>query len=230
MAVNNKKKKARKPKSRRRGKPKSRRGAKARRGNSARAAEQRLSHAINHPVRLDVMVILAERCASPNELADELDVPLGTTSFHVSELADVNAIELVKTEPRRGAVEHYYRAKTLPEVSDEEWRAMSKAAKRQSAAIYLTPVLSESLASLGNGNMDADDDLYVFWSPAHLSAAGQEALHELHAEFQERLEALIAEDEANATDSDPVRFVAMLGFERSRRGSATGRALGRTKS
>jgi DNA-binding transcriptional ArsR family regulator len=210
---------------------KGRRKAKTRGGASARAVEQRLTHAVNHPVRLDALVILSERSASPNEIAGELDVPLGTVSFHVKELADMKAIELVKTEPRRGAIEHYYRAKMLPEVSDEEWRAMPRGAKRECVSVILMPIISESLASLGHGKMDTDEDLYVFWKLMRLSSEGRSELHELHAEFQDRVEALMAEDEARADGNDePVRFVAMLGFERSGGGRATGTALGRASA
>jgi DNA-binding transcriptional ArsR family regulator len=218
------------PKNSRKGKSTVRRKAKTRKGETARAVEQRLTHAVNHPVRLDALVILSERCASPNEIAGELDVPLGTASFHVKELAEVGAIELVKTEPRRGAIEHYYRARVLPEVSDEEWRVMPKGAKRECVSVILMPIISESLSSLGCGKMDADKDLYVFWKLMRLSEHGRSELHELHAEFQERVEALVEKDEARADDDEPVRFVAMLGFERSRGGRATGTALGKASA
>jgi DNA-binding transcriptional ArsR family regulator len=46
---------------------------------------------------------------SPNELAQALDEPLGNISYHVKELVKCGAMELVKVEPRRGAVEHFYR-------------------------------------------------------------------------------------------------------------------------
>ena len=48
--------------------------------------------------------------ASPNELSKELEEGLSQVSYHVKVLKDFECIEMVKTEPRRGAVEHYYRA------------------------------------------------------------------------------------------------------------------------
>lgn len=47
---------------------------------------------------------------SPNELARHLDEPLTNVSYHVRMLHDLGVIREVKTEPRRGALEHYYAA------------------------------------------------------------------------------------------------------------------------
>jgi hypothetical protein len=46
---------------------------------------------------------------SPNEFAKLLDEPLTNISYHVRMLHDLGVIELAHTEPRRGALEHYYK-------------------------------------------------------------------------------------------------------------------------
>jgi hypothetical protein len=46
--------------------------------------------------------------ASPSELPDALGEPLGNVSYHVRILRELDCIELVRTEPRRGALEHFY--------------------------------------------------------------------------------------------------------------------------
>lgn len=191
-----------------------------RKGSSARAAERRISHAVNHPVRLDALSILIERQASPKEIAKALQVSLGTASFHVAELLADDAIELVKTMPRRGAVEHYYRAKQRPEVSDDEWRKMPKPARRKLAAILLQAIIAEGLASLRNGKMDTDDDLYLVWKVVKLDVRGRKEVADLHAEMLSRLEAIREQNDLRAADDGDteVRIVAMMGFERARVG------------
>lgn len=67
--------------------------------------------ALSHELRVEILTILNERVASPNELAKELGEGLSQVSYHVKVLRDYGTITLVKTVPRRGAVEHYYRAK-----------------------------------------------------------------------------------------------------------------------
>lgn len=46
---------------------------------------------------------------SPSYIAGEIGEPLGNVSYHVRALLDQGLIVLDRTEPRRGALEHYYR-------------------------------------------------------------------------------------------------------------------------
>ena len=66
--------------------------------------------ALNHPLRRSLLIEFRLGTRSPTSLADQLDEPLGNVSYHVKTLLGLKMIELVKTEPRRGAVEHFYRA------------------------------------------------------------------------------------------------------------------------
>ena len=83
---------------------------KTKRKEQGSGVDQRLVKALAHPLRVEILTILNERMASPNELSKELDEGLSQVSYHVKVLKDFECIEMVKTEPRRGAVEHYYRA------------------------------------------------------------------------------------------------------------------------
>lgn len=203
----------------------------ARKRGDERTEEQRVSHLVNHPVRLDSFVTLSERKASPNELSAEQGVSLGTVAHHVTELVKEDLIELVGTVQRRGALEHFYRAKVRPEVTDAQWQRMTRANRRRCAGTYLATVTSEALSSLRHGCMENDPDLYVFWVPLQLSPTGREELHEINAEYQQRIEALRERDAAREVDDDtPVRFVSMLGFERRRPGAPGANAIGRSKA
>lgn len=68
--------------------------------------------AVSHPLRRAVMRRLetnANGGLSPSEMAKELDAPLSLLSYHVRVLAETGVLKLVKTTPRRGAVEHHYK-------------------------------------------------------------------------------------------------------------------------
>lgn len=67
--------------------------------------------AVAHPLRARILEALAEESRSPNELAAEFNEPLGNVSYHVVVLRDLGMVELVATAPRRGAIEHFYRAR-----------------------------------------------------------------------------------------------------------------------
>lgn len=86
--------------------------------------DRRLMKALGHPLRVRALEVLNERVASPSELARELGEPLGNVAYHVKILEENEAIELVRTAPVRGALEHFYRAKVRPwfnaiELDDE---------------------------------------------------------------------------------------------------------------
>ena len=67
-------------------------------------SEARIAKALAHPLRARILQRLGERVASPGDLAVELDAPLGVVSYHVRMLRDYDCVELVGTEPRRGAL------------------------------------------------------------------------------------------------------------------------------
>src|ERR1700743_1369934 len=82
--------------------------------------EPTLAAAVAHPVRTRCLVVLAERVASPAEIARELNLDVSKVGYHVSALAQANLIEQVGSRPVRGAVEHFYKAIELPLVSDDQ--------------------------------------------------------------------------------------------------------------
>lgn len=77
-----------------------------------------------HELRQEVLAFLAEHeHGSPKEIAEETGASLSTVSYHISELyeptnpAHPSLIRLVKTEPRRGAVEHFYALRAKPKLA-----------------------------------------------------------------------------------------------------------------
>lgn len=90
----------------------------------------RLVKAVAHPLRVRILGVLDEReIASPVELASELGVDLQFVSYHVRRLHALGFLQLVSRTPRRGAIEHHYRAKPGALVSgnrteDDEPRPM----------------------------------------------------------------------------------------------------------
>lgn len=84
--------------------------ATARRARAEARAEARAVEAFAHPLRMDIMRLVAERGeASPRELADECGVvALPVLSYHVRQLLRAGMLRQTRTEPRRGAIAHFY--------------------------------------------------------------------------------------------------------------------------
>lgn len=124
--------------------------------------DPRLIKALAHPLRIRILAILEEReLASPNELSDLLGVSLGVMSYHVRRLHALGFLELVKRTPRRGAIEHHYRAKARPKVSDEGWAETPSIVKRAMVGASLEQVSGYVNAAAAKGGFDNAD--------AHLS-------------------------------------------------------------
>ena len=91
--------------------------------------DPRLVKGLAHPLRIHILRVLETRVASPSEIAEEIGAPLGNVSYHVRFLARVGLIELTSTKPRRGAVEHYYRAVGRVSVTDQAWAQVPEVVK-----------------------------------------------------------------------------------------------------
>ena len=71
--------------------------------------DQRLAIAHSNPLRARAFQLIADGVASPKAIANALDLDVRTVAYHVRVLRKLGCIELVETQPRRGAVEHIYR-------------------------------------------------------------------------------------------------------------------------
>lgn len=70
-----------------------------------------LSIAFAHPLRIEVLKVLAEeKTVSPSGLIGTMGpgTKLPNVAYHVRQLHAAGLIHPVRTEPRRGAVEHFY--------------------------------------------------------------------------------------------------------------------------
>lgn len=77
----------------------------------AEAIDQRLVMALAHPVRIQILQALSERIASPNMLAADFETGLTHVAYHTRVLDRCGCLELVETAQRRGATEHFYKAR-----------------------------------------------------------------------------------------------------------------------
>jgi DNA-binding transcriptional ArsR family regulator len=141
--------------------------------------DQKLVKALAHPLRVEILTILNERMASPNELSKELDEGLSQVSYHVKVLKDFDCIEMVKTEPRRGAVEHYYRATSRAYLTDRDWKSLPDSVKPGVSASSVRMINDEVFGALTAGTFDSRDDRHISWTPGVVDQQGWEESVEL---------------------------------------------------
>ena len=116
--------------------------------------DPRYVKAMSHPLRVRILALLDERIASPVELAGWLGATLGTTAYHVRTLESMGLIELVRETRVRGAVEHHYRSKERPRVSDEAWAEAPPIAKQAAVSSSLQTIDAYARAASAAGGFD----------------------------------------------------------------------------
>jgi DNA-binding transcriptional ArsR family regulator len=117
-----------------------------------------LAKALSHPLRQRILERLnAGGEASPNELAGALGAPLGNVAYHVRMLVGLGCVELTRTRPRRGALEHYYRATAHPWLDAEQWASLPASFRRQALAGTLRDVVFDASEAGVAGGFDHSD-------------------------------------------------------------------------
>jgi DNA-binding transcriptional ArsR family regulator len=120
------------------------------------ADDPRYVKALSHPLRVRILGILEEQAASPVELSQVLGASLGTVSYHVRQLNELGLLDLVRETPRRGAVEHHYRAKPRPRSGGAAWESVSIMAKQAIVGAELEHTTEVVRRAAAVGGFDAD--------------------------------------------------------------------------
>ena len=152
-----------------------------------RFLNERLAKAFSHRLRVQILQRLDEAGeASPKELAQALGEPVGNVSYHVRILRELDCVELVRTEPRRGALAHFYRATARPWLDDEQWAGLPAGFRRTTLSRALSEIIKQASLASTEGGFDGPE--------THVSqvtlALDQEGLKEISRLLAETLEAV----------------------------------------
>ena len=169
----------------------------------------RMAKALGHPLRTAILVELGQRTASPVGLARDLDEPIGNVSYHVRVLLDLDCIELVETRPRRGALEHFYRATARPEIDDREWEQLPVATRTALATQWFRRAFTDLSQSLDAGRLAAAD-VHQSLTPVELTESGWAEMTQRLRELLDRSMELHAE--ALAEDAETRRGTLLMAF------------------
>jgi DNA-binding transcriptional ArsR family regulator len=163
--------------------------------------DRRIIKALGHPLRMEILTLLHLKEASPSDLADELGQPLANVSYHVRLLADLDCIELVGTAQRRGAVEHYYRARERPFFDEAAWAELPPPVRRSVSDAVLRQIWKDVRAAIESGSFDADPGRHLSRMPLVLDRTGWEELNELMANLLEEANRIQVESMGRLKDA-----------------------------
>jgi DNA-binding transcriptional ArsR family regulator len=166
--------------------------------NKKEDVEQIVAKAFAHPLRVQILIILNEKVASPNMLAQQIGESLNLVAYHVRVLEKYDCIELVDTKQRRGATEHFYRATRRQFLTDSEWARLPDSLRPGLSGAMLKSAFDDVDEALEEGTFDELDDRHLSRTPmvvdkkgwedaASLLAGTLDRLLEIQAEANERL-------------------------------------------
>lgn len=143
-----------------------------------------LMKALAHEDRVRCLAILNERIASPNEMSEELEEGLSQISYHVKVLREYGMIELEDTAPRRGAIEHFYRATHRALIPADTWKDLPAQMQRGISGDILRNFFDDVSASREAEIFDHADS-HLSWTPMILDKKGFKQLDRLMGETLE---------------------------------------------
>lgn len=178
--------------------------------------DPRLIKVLAHPLRVRILAILEQRVASPSEISGELDASLGVVSYHVRRLEALGLIKLVRKTPRRGAVEHYYKADAKHHIPDEAWAQVPNIVRRAMAGATLGELSSRVNAAAAAGGFSRDD-AHISVTNLALDEQGWKAMSRELAKLLDRVDKIQADAaerlRKNGHDDEREATVTMMLFE-----------------
>lgn len=136
--------------------------------------DRRLLKALDHVLRQHILLAAVQGTVSPKELSKLLGEGLSQISYHVKVLHEDcdEMIELVGTEPRRGAVEHYYRASAKTLLPAKAWRQVKNGLRAVIGAGQASELFNDLAGALEAGKLQGSHD-HVARIPLVLDAEGR---------------------------------------------------------
>lgn len=169
---------------------------------TAASMETTLAAIVAHPTRARSFLILAERTASPAEIAKEIGKDVGHVGYHVRKLQQLDLIELVDEKPVRGAVEHFYRAIERPVVDDEEFAAQNLEEREIFTRAVLQLHVADIARAMDEHTFDERPSRVLVRMPMLVDEEGFQELSDIHTELYEKTLEIQAKSAERMTKSE----------------------------
>lgn len=189
--------------------------------------------ALSKKERVKIFAIFCERVASPKEISDELNEGLSQVSYHVNVLRECRLIVADHKIPRRGAVEHFYRAAVPTLIPPEAWDNLPPAIRKTISLAILQEFFEDASASIEAGVFDSPPG-ELSWAPLILDTLGVEEFGQLSRDFVESVLELQAKaskrlSKANGKATEPTTATVFLASFLSARSAKDGKKASATK-
>ena len=195
------------------------------REQSKRAARENASlfRALADPMRHRILEILAERVASPTEVAEELEERRENVAYHFRELAKPQRdgggplIELVETDTRRGGLQKFYKATKRPIMQLDAWEKLCRLFRELNSVSVAQTLIGDVIEAIEAGTFDSRVNRAMVRVPGVLDEQGVEEVEEGAAEYLRTFDEAVTRSCARRLESGEEGVSVLLGvlaFER----------------
>jgi DNA-binding transcriptional ArsR family regulator len=169
-----------------------------------------------HPCRVHALHILNQREASPKELAHEVGISVQKMAYHIRELRKGGFVRLVKTEPRRGSTEHFFRGTRQAMFSEEDWSQVPEPMRAAIVGMELRVTGQLLERSMRSGLFERLSSRHHSLQQARVDEKGWNACMQVLMEAMSSIDRLCEESEARLEEVGEEGIglaVSMIGFE-----------------
>jgi len=180
-----------------------------------RSPDATLGAAVAHPLRCRCLTILADRVASPAEIARELGLEVSNVGSPVGALAEAGLVEEVGQRPVRGAVEHFYRAVVRPITSTEDEEELSLDRRLSFARTIWSLITANATTAIQSGVLIERPEHHLTRVPLRVDEQGWDEMCAAYMDLYERVYE-IQTDAAARLGEDPddpgISVLSVLAF------------------
>jgi DNA-binding transcriptional ArsR family regulator len=134
--------------------------------------DQRWVKALAHPLRIEILMVLADGEKSPNQIAETLGEKLGNVAYHVRKLAELDCIELADTRSVRGATEHFYKAKPRGFIGSTAWQKLPPKIRGTAASESLRSFVIKAVKAIEQETFERREGSRITWLPLTVDEEG----------------------------------------------------------
>jgi DNA-binding transcriptional ArsR family regulator len=192
--------------------------------SSGKTVEERVGTALGHYIRVAILTLLNEGTYTADDLAALIGngVSRQMVHYHLKILLEDDSIEIAKTEKRRNADLHFYRAINMACFSEEDLLAMTSEERQVTAGLIVQHSTAELMAALDKGKLSDDPQVVLAWRWFNLDEEGRRELMREQERLWWRAQEIEAEStnrRASSGEEATSIVVAQWGFERARKAS-----------
>jgi predicted transcriptional regulator len=185
-------------------------------GSLKRYIDPRIIVALGHPFREHVLAECNAGIVSATQIGEGIGADVPVFYKQIQKLEELGCIERVDSQPRRGGMEHFFRAKSTLFFDNESVKRVPRTVHDHLLLNQLWSAFDEAKKSAGAGKLGSLAGEHASWIPGRFDHQGWSEAAQILDEALVSIEAILqksAERLAERNERGTPATVAMFGFK-----------------